>query len=70
MSTQSRRLSQVGCCVRAVVVRVMVDVSSSRFLLVEGRGEGRECGRRQMRMLNFGEQRETNLLIFFSEEDS
>ena len=35
----------------------------------EGR-EGRECGRRQMRMLNFGEERETNLLIFFTEEDS
>ena len=55
MSAKSRRLFQVGCCVRAVVVVVMVDVSSSRFLLVEGGGARgvdmkEECVRRHEKL--------------------
>ena len=54
MSAKSRRLFQVGCCVRAVVVIVMVDVSSSRFLLVEGGARGvdmkEECVRRHEKL--------------------
>ena len=44
MSVRSQELSQAGCCVRAVVVFVMVDVSSvvvlCFFFSVVGGGEG------------------------------
>ena len=68
MSTPAQRLSQAGCCVRAVVDGVMVDVLSvvgRRFFF--GRRREVSGDRRRMRRLNCGEESATNLLGYFTE---
>ena len=73
MSTKSRRLSHAGWWLRAVVVGIMVDVWCRRvFVGLGGWGmRGARRGQREcedMRRLNCGEECDTNLLGYFTED--